>query len=333
MYSFEGPSANEVWLQAASAFQAGIAEKQPGRGGETDELLHVTFTILNPIQRWVTVRQPAINPAFAIVEVVWILTGNNEAAFLNYWNTQLPKFAGGASQYHGAYGYRLRRQFQFDQIERAYFALRNNPQSRQVILQIWDPNIDFPLDDGKPTDPDIPCNVLSMLKIRDGKLEWMQIMRSNDLFKGTPYNFVQFTSLQEIISGWLDVEPGTYNHLSDSLHVYHYDHSQMNLTVNAPQIKNTDSLLLAKEESEAVFIMLENYFRSLTQSGITQKQLARLVHTKKLPPAYHNWLLVVAAEAARRRGWHDVSQDVMEHIENPLLIHLTRTWFDRFAQQ
>ena len=35
-------------------------------------------------------------------------------------------------------------------------------------------------------------------KVRQGKLEWSQIMRSNDVLLGMPYNFIQFTGLQEI---------------------------------------------------------------------------------------------------------------------------------------
>jgi len=75
---------------------------------------------------------------------------------------------------------------------------------------------DFPDEEGRPASQDILCNVLSMLKIRDGRLEWTQVMRSNDLFRGVPYNFVQFTVLQEVIAGWLGLEVGAYDHVSDS---------------------------------------------------------------------------------------------------------------------
>ena len=62
-----------------------------------------------------------------------------------------------------------------------------------------------------------------MLKVRDGALEWTQILRSNDVFRGLPYNFVQFTMMQEIMAGWLNLRVGSYNQLSDSLHIYDSD--------------------------------------------------------------------------------------------------------------
>src|SRR5258705_6486416 len=94
-HCFEGETANEVWLQAFTALTEGhSAVRQPGRGGTTRELSQVAFTITNPCQRWVIARQPAMNPAFAIADVIWMLNGRSESAFVNFWNRQLPKFAG-----------------------------------------------------------------------------------------------------------------------------------------------------------------------------------------------------------------------------------------------
>ena len=102
------------------------------------------ITIQEPTNRWVVSREPAINPAFSLAEVIWILTGRNDAGFLNYFNSALPAFAGHGSCYHGAYGFRLRRHFRdgwgrdLDQLERAYLTLCHEPDSRQAVLQIWD---------------------------------------------------------------------------------------------------------------------------------------------------------------------------------------------------
>jgi thymidylate synthase len=219
MQVFEGSTADEVWLKAVSEFKdSKDIHTQSSRAGQTKELLGATFIIREPRQRWVSSREPAINPAFAIAEVIWIISGRKDSAFLNYWNPALPKFAGTGKNYHGAYGHRIRKRFGLDQLERAYLALSRNPDTRQVVLQIWDPSIDFPAKDGSPRDPDIPCNICSLVKIRNGKLEWTQILRSNDLFLGVPHNFVQFTSLQEILAAWLGIEVGLYRHFTDCLH-------------------------------------------------------------------------------------------------------------------
>ena len=44
-------------------------------------------------------------------------------------------------------------EFGLDQIERAYHALLNTPETRQVILQIWKPEIDISTKTGQPASP------------------------------------------------------------------------------------------------------------------------------------------------------------------------------------
>lgn len=66
------------------------------------------------------------------------------------------------------------------------------------------------------------CNVLSHLMIVDGKLDWLQIVRSNDLMWGTPYNWMQFTHLQEYVATSLGIPVGSFFHVADSLHIYDY---------------------------------------------------------------------------------------------------------------
>jgi thymidylate synthase len=110
--------------------------------------------------------------------------------------------------------------FGVDQIRYAFESLSAQPHSRQVVLQIWDASSDLPVHAGQPRSQDIPCNICSLLKVREGRLEWTQIMRSNDLKLSWPHNIVQFTTLQEMMAAWLDLELGFYTHYSDSLHVY-----------------------------------------------------------------------------------------------------------------
>ena len=81
----------------------------------------------------------------------------------------------------------------------------------------------------------------------------MQIMRSNDLHLGLPHNLVQFTSLQEILAGWLGLEPAGYHHLSDSLHVYEKDRENFRLLSDAPPLPINSDNLAFPEHVEAGF--------------------------------------------------------------------------------
>ena len=331
MHLIEGETADEVWRLALARLQeAEGPTAQSGRGGMTDELLHVAVTINDPRQRWVVSRQPGVSPAFAIAEAVWILLGRKDAAYLTFWNPELPTYNGHAPYYDGAYGYRLRYHFGIDQLERAYETLLNNPDSRQVVLQIWDAGADLPDSQGEPVRPDIPCNIMSMLKIRQGKLEWMQIMRSNDLYRGTPYNIVQFTTIQEVLAGWLGVELGAYHHLSDSLHLYHDDVHHMRVDPWITARPNTDSLALDKAASIRSLELLDRHIDKLIEPGLVERDLSALVASSGLPVAFHNLLLILAAESARRRRWEDVANRLAGDCSNPVLAQLWQRWTDRF---
>lgn len=333
MHLFEGTTADEVWLMAASKFEeSDVVHEQTSRAGLTRELMRAVFTIKNPRQRWITSRQPAMNPAFALAEVVWIVSGRRDAAFLNYWNPKLPKFAGEGKNYHGAYGFRLRKHLDLDQLERAYQALSKNPDTRQVVLQIWDSSVDFPLPDGSPAESDIPCNICSFAKIRSGKLEWTQILRSNDLFLGVPHNFVQFTSLQEILAAWLGIEVGDYSHLSDCLHIYVRDQKSVQDTGHLCVEPNTDVLRFTKTESDEFFREMSKRMDHMTGLMLTERKLAHLARPDNFPKALRNWLLVVAADCARRRKWLNLSYELMAECSNPALKQLWDRWLSRWYQ-
>lgn len=326
MHIFRGQTADEVWRSAVAILQTEDARMQEGRGGTTREVLRACFEIERPQQRWVVSREPALNPAFALAEVIWIVNGQNEAHFLNFWNTQLPKFAGYGKTYHGAYGYRLRRQFGLDQLEKAFRALHNTPESRQVVLQIWDPRNDFPSEDGMPVDPDIPCNIVSLLKVRNNRLEWTQVMRSNDIFLGTPHNFVQFTAVQEIMAGWLGLEMGSYFQLSDSLHVYQERTGSDLQYLDIEPEPNLDSLRLPKTESDIILSNLYSTTAKMTLPNLPREELESLALGFEASAAYKNIIAVMGAESARRRNWPDASETLMAQCTNPAYKQLWQRW-------
>lgn len=326
---FEGQTADQVWTQIAQAFQSGEGSSQPSRAGEMREILHSAMSITAPTQRWVTSRFPTINPAFAIAEVVWIMTGRNDSSFLNYFNRQLPKYAGYGESYHGAYGYRLRHTLKIDQLDRAYHALKAKPSSRQVVLQIWDGRRDLPSNLGKEASRDVPCNLVSILKVRDGKLEWMQIMRSNDLYRGLPYNIVQFTTLQEVMAGWLGLELGEYNQISNSLHVYERDLEYVHASYPMASLLNTDSLAFPKQESDEYFQELADKIKNIIDPTVSANTLRSTLQRSNLPESFRNMLRILCSEGMRRRQRIDYTNDIMLDCTNPVYKHLYEQWLMR----
>ena len=257
------------------------------------------------------------------------MAGRNDSAFLNFWNPALPRFAGDGPTYHGAYGHRLRQQLGVDQIDRVYRTLRHNPDTRQAVLQIWDARTDLPDTQGRPASPDIPCNIISFLKVRDGRLEWVQVMRSNDLVLGLPHNVVQFTSLQEIIAGWLGLEVGTYHHFSDSLHVYERNFSDIDRSSPTNIPANEDRLDLPKDAFDGVFADLEKRFDELRHPALNASRFAGLLEAPTMPEGYRNLLRIAAADSARRRGWADAMAAAADACTSEVLALAWRRWASR----
>lgn len=330
---FQARTADDVWCRAADAFRDGKASAQPSRAGATRELLHSVLVVEEPRQRWIASRAPAINPAFAIAEVVWILAGRNDSAFLNFFNPKLPTFAGHDAEYHGAYGFRLRRAFGIDQLCRVAEALSANPDSRQGVLQIWNAKMDLPNPDGSPADPDIPCNLLSMLKVRAGRLDWTQVLRSNDLVLGVPHNIVQFTTLQEVLAGWLEVDIGQYIHLSDSLHVYERDYPTIHELEQVSTARNSDSLRLKLADSRIAWRRLEQAANELVSPSLTPSRFGDVVASEMPSQAFSNLLCILAADAARRRSWAPQVDHALAGCDSPSLQQMWDRWFQRKAQK
>ncbi|MCG7929933.1 MAG: thymidylate synthase [Candidatus Thiodiazotropha lotti] len=324
-------TADGLWRQAAELLLSSEARQQDGRNGTTREVMRVAFELSDPKQRWITSRRPAINPAFAIAEVIWIINGRNDSAFLNYWNRQLPQFAGEGQIYYGAYGHRLRAHFDVDQLARAADALSSNLNGRQVVLQIWDVNSDLPLEKAKPRDADIPCNVMSVLKVRDGRLDWLQLSRSNDIFRGIPYNFIQFTYLQEILAGWIGIPIGVFTHISDSLHVYEADVQKISTITEGSQLKNEDAFSLSKDKSGNIWKELATRAEQFSMEQLSKDDHIALSQMDRWPKSFQSILSLLGAESARRRGWGRVSHELMDNCESVLVKHLWEAWYRRVA--
>ncbi len=319
-----GKTANDVWEKAIKLLFAETSTLN-GRTGNVYELLHTFISIDDPKQKWISNRIPPMSLGFALAELVWIMNGKDDSKVINFWNPSLKKYAGNHEYYYGAYGKRIRSHFGIDQLEMAYQAFQSIPQSRQVVIQIYDTKTDFPIEDGKPRDEDIPCNVCSLIKVRDGRLEWSQIMRSNDVLLGLPYNFIQFTGLQEILAGWLEIAVGSYNHYSDSLHLYERDYGKIGIAKGF-EIQNTDSLALKKKDSEKIFNEIYGRMTTLSKPDICEKDVALLGYLGSEFDAYNNIMLILAAYTARKMQAEGLVSELIKQCSNSLYKHMWDSW-------
>jgi thymidylate synthase len=321
MIVVRAPSADNAWRDLVSKFRE-CSRTQVGRDQPTKELLHVAVEIEDPRQRIVFSR--AVNPAFAIAEVIWILAGADDVGFLGFWNPRMRKYSDDGVRLCGAYGYRMGSQPRLDpvlakklrhwtrfenasptdQLRSAYEALRHTPATRQAVVQIWDAKFDLPNPASRSRD--VPCNLIGHMMIRDGRLEWLQTMRSNDFIWGFPYNIIQFTTIQEIMAGWLGIRLGSYVHISDSLHVYQRHWKDLD-AVNIQSVhefpRNTSDLGISSYDSwETVFSRVVELSCRLTTASSVEALTSVLEEGSTLPPAYGEWVALLTAEALRKRG-------------------------------
>lgn len=152
---------------------------------------------------------------YAVGELLWYLSGSNRLDDIKKYSKAWENLSDDGETINSAYGYRIFEEFGFDQWEYVKDKLRQDPNSRQAVIHIKDP-------DFHPT-KDLPCTVCLQYLIRDGKLHATTYMRSNDIWLGFPYDVFSFTCLQILMAFELGVEIGTYTHIAGSLHLYSRD--------------------------------------------------------------------------------------------------------------
>lgn len=205
---------------------------QESRDGKVKEILDFKTQITNPYRRCVGGYKRNMNVFFLLAEAIWIVMGRKDVEFLTIFNSNMANFSDDGEVFHAPYGWRLRHwgvrsedkcegdycDKGYDQVVNAIRLLQENPNTRQVVMNIWNPNFDL----GCKT-KDIPCNDIVMFKIRNNELITTIANRSNDLHWGLPTNVFQFSFLTEIIASCLGIELGTQTHNSQSLHIYEWN--------------------------------------------------------------------------------------------------------------
>ena len=186
------------------------------RNGSTIEIFEpVAVTYCYPDERVLFDKNRDCNPFFHLFESLWMLAGRKDVEFLTYYNSRMGDFSDDGKSFNAAYGYRLRKHFQIDQLTTAINKLKNNPDDRRVVLQLWDPY------DLEKHSKDLACNLLMLPRIRDGFLDMLVTNRSNDYLWGmTGANVVHMSIIQEYIARMVGVELGEYTQVSNCLHAY-----------------------------------------------------------------------------------------------------------------
>jgi thymidylate synthase len=189
---------------------------QPSRvGNVVGEILNAVTVIFDPTQGIVESPLRNMPMRYALGELIWYLSSSNKLADIRKYSKFWDNISDDGKTLNSAYGYRISKQFGFDQWEHCKKLLKNDPYSRQAVIHIKDAS-------NKPT-KDTPCTVALQFQIRDDDLYLTTYMRSNDIWLGFPFDIFAFTALQVKMAMELDRNIGNYTHIAGSLHLYEKD--------------------------------------------------------------------------------------------------------------
>lgn len=153
-------------------------------------------------------------------EFIWYISCQNQLGPIQYYIKRYDEWAEADGTIWGAYGPRI---FGGDrsQYEIVKEILAKRPTSRQAVIQLFDQ------DDIEEKHQDTPCTCTLQFLIRDGLLNMVVHMRSNDVYKGLPHDIFAFTMIQEILARDLSVSLGSYKHMVGSFHFYDDDREKV----------------------------------------------------------------------------------------------------------
>lgn len=155
-----------------------------------------------------------------IHELLWFLKGDTNLRYLQdngvrIWN----EWADEDGNLGHIYGYQWRSWPDYnggfiDQISEAVDTIKNNPDSRRIIVSAWNvadlPQMKLP-----------PCHAFFQFYVADGRLSLQLYQRSADSFLGVPFNIASYALLLMMVAQVTGLKAGDFVHTLGDAHLYH----------------------------------------------------------------------------------------------------------------
>ena len=195
-----------------------------------------------------------------IYELLWFLKGDTNINYLTengvrIWN----EWADDNGDLGPVYGHQWRNWNSegIDQIKEVIHTLKNNPDSRRMLVSAWNPSV-MP-DTSKPFAENVahgkaalpPCHAFFQFYVADNKLSCQLYQRSADVFLGVPFNIASYALLTLMVAQVCGLEAGDFVHTFGDVHIYSNHREQVDLQLSRdcrplptmklnPAIKNID---------------------------------------------------------------------------------------------
>ncbi len=154
-----------------------------------------------------------------IHELLWFLQGDTNIRYLNDNGVTIwDEWADENGDLGPIYGYQWRSWpaadgRHIDQIAQVVDQLRNNPDSRRIIVSAW--NVGEIERMALP-----PCHTLFQFYVAEGRLSCQLYQRSADIFLGVPFNIASYALLTLMMAQVCDLAPGEFIHTLGDAHLY-----------------------------------------------------------------------------------------------------------------
>ncbi len=166
-----------------------------------------------------------------IYELLWFLKGDTNIAYLKENGVKIwDEWADEEGNLGPVYGYQWRswpapNGKHIDQITQVVNQLKNNPNSRRIIVSAWNvgeiENMALP-----------PCHAFFQFYVADGKLSCQLYQRSADVFLGVPFNIASYALLTMMMAQVCGLQPGDFIHTLGDAHLYsnHLEQAKLQLS-------------------------------------------------------------------------------------------------------
>ena len=159
-----------------------------------------------------------------IHELLWFLQGETNIKYLQDNKVTIwDEWADEAGELGPVYGKQWRRWETadgrvIDQITDAIDQIKNNPESRRIIVSAWNVG-----EIHKMALP--PCHMFFHFYVANGKLSCLLYQRSCDIFLGVPFNIASYSLLLMMMAQACDLVAGEFVHILGDTHIYsnHFD--------------------------------------------------------------------------------------------------------------
>lgn len=182
-----------------------------------------------------------------IHELLWFLKGETNIEYLKQNGVKIwDAWADENGNLGPVYGHQWRNwnSEEIDQITELIETLKNNPNSRRMLVSAWNPSV-LP-DTSKSFSENVannkaalpPCHAFFQFYVSDGKLSCQLYQRSADIFLGVPFNIASYALLTMMIAQVCELEAGEFIHTFGDAHIYnnHFEQLELQLTREPRQL-------------------------------------------------------------------------------------------------